>query len=1021
MPSNLPFPHGANDGQIGAGSLKSTTMIPGSGPPGGPGGMFIGPNEDLTSAGVNRGPWALSHNIQHIWNRMHTSEHPLAVPAMETFTAGGGGDANITLTADDFFIGMSGDTDPGYLFQILDEDYNPLHVGGTLVTADDVCDHSMVSYYALAEDTFAEEAVVVFSASIPAGTVYNVMYATRTGLENMDANALVDVFLRTYQRSGLATASRVFDRSTPNACLGEAPTLTFAGGGVVEYTEFWCHINGRVYHVPAGHVTTTAAFITIHVDVNGEVQGTSDAVYYPAVSPETNIILGYGQWGGSWADEYSCGRQLNSKPVYITVGESETHETNFETLNEAINFTNYLHERVRDSLDLAEEGMESPKIYIMAPTTITETINLAGPVHIVGGVGSLDIPSSMERHPQVLIDFTNGPVFACNFNGVVVENLAFAALGAPRNGYLFDFVGPLSKFSRIYTMAYVGDENFGGFVYGSQQLIIEHSFLGHLNDTAGPAIFLDGAFGCKIDHCEISLVLGDAVHLADAENSELSNTRIYISEYGGAGTGTALALSGNSGRDVVLKQCRLANGESGGDTPLVINGTNYRVTLIDSIVKLDDNLALQVGDTTPIARLICQNCNIGTSEIDALEVRITGGVLNNMQYTCDNHRGDFSIKDTRFEDVTSEHILVLTPIGGHLHKYLIKNATFEFSGAVGPANAIRLDDAGAYVPDFVVDSCIFVHAENIPRINFVNVADGSGAENIVICNNTIDLTANTFFGEVLRPISIGLSAEARTIRVQDNNITLRGDVFKSMGDPVEVELNSMTVAAGLTSVYIKGDANNKKVWVQGNHLRFIPDTADIPQCVAGIMILSCNDVSVIDNNVLNFKWGIVNVVYDFEGAPPGSSTERAFFRGNTTLFGNYTTTTAEIGDWGFDNRWNSAAGIICGVGLLGLDPLCTVRNVVLSDNQIYSMGIADDSSHPVHRDMLHVNAETVCCHNSTFTEEVDYKSGPVQGHTLYYYYIEFSEQIRPYDGGSSILRRHNGCTSVSQVTSEPST
>ena len=77
----LPFPHGSAAGQIANNAFYDTGVTPGSS-----GGKFIGFGEYGTSAIVNRGFWALSSNIDYIYQKYSSA---IAVPQVDKYTSAG--------------------------------------------------------------------------------------------------------------------------------------------------------------------------------------------------------------------------------------------------------------------------------------------------------------------------------------------------------------------------------------------------------------------------------------------------------------------------------------------------------------------------------------------------------------------------------------------------------------------------------------------------------------------------------------------------------------------------------------------------------------------------------------------------------------------------------------------------------------------------------------------------------------------------------------------------------------------
>jgi len=195
----LPFPHGSGPGQIANGNNFDPNDTPGL-----PGGRFIGFGENASSAITNRAAWALSTNIDYIYQNYTAYK---AIPAAFDFTAGTGGVSSITITD---YVFAGDDTYPSvlvdgmmFLFAVLDGQYNALtDEAGNEVRVSDITKAGLSIY---GSGTFQADvnlpfctvnpitgAVVAPSYTIPEGTVVRVMYPSRSSLEKLP----IDVFTR---------------------------------------------------------------------------------------------------------------------------------------------------------------------------------------------------------------------------------------------------------------------------------------------------------------------------------------------------------------------------------------------------------------------------------------------------------------------------------------------------------------------------------------------------------------------------------------------------------------------------------------------------------------------------------------------------------------------------------------------------------------------------------------------------------------------------------------------------------
>jgi len=198
---SLPNPHGSASGQIAHNSIYDTGVTPGS-----TGGKFIGFGEEGTSYITNRANWALSENIDYVYQVMAADR---AIPAGASFTSAGQNTFQIT---DDVWVG-----DSGYpaseaegllmLFAITDDQYNELTDGsGNEVRVAVVRDSTNVTNVYKNDgdaDGFETNTVITFKTvdssgvdvqnpyTIPAAQAVRVLYGSRSSFENLPTDALV--------------------------------------------------------------------------------------------------------------------------------------------------------------------------------------------------------------------------------------------------------------------------------------------------------------------------------------------------------------------------------------------------------------------------------------------------------------------------------------------------------------------------------------------------------------------------------------------------------------------------------------------------------------------------------------------------------------------------------------------------------------------------------------------------------------------------------------------------------------
>jgi hypothetical protein len=218
----LPFPHGTAPGQIANGAFFDNGDTPGS-----TGGRFIGFGEYGASAITNRGLWALSCDIDYLY-QSHSS--PKANPAIAKFTSTGVAQFDIIDTV------FCGDDDPTLplpeamllLFAVLDEQYYTLKDGsGNDVRVSDVTRVGSSMY----GNEFVENPTVTFCTvnpstgavvqdpyTIPDGVVVQVAYGSQSSLEDLPIGALLRfgvLGLRSGGSGGSGSASHWFTTEDP--------------------------------------------------------------------------------------------------------------------------------------------------------------------------------------------------------------------------------------------------------------------------------------------------------------------------------------------------------------------------------------------------------------------------------------------------------------------------------------------------------------------------------------------------------------------------------------------------------------------------------------------------------------------------------------------------------------------------------------------------------------------------------------------------------------------------------------
>jgi hypothetical protein len=221
----LPFPHGSGPGQIANGNNFDNHDTPGY-----TGGRFIGFGENATSAITNRAAWALSTNIDYIYQKYSSA---IAVPQVDAFTSSGASNwhlGTLVFCGDSTYPGTTLSPDLEglmLLFSVLDDQYNPLtdeHGNEVRVSAvKETTDTSSVYKTGFVQSPWIHfhtvnpktGAVVVDPYPIPAAQAVRIAYGVASSLETLP----VDAFTRYKVMSGEEVPAGVLllDGSLPMA------------------------------------------------------------------------------------------------------------------------------------------------------------------------------------------------------------------------------------------------------------------------------------------------------------------------------------------------------------------------------------------------------------------------------------------------------------------------------------------------------------------------------------------------------------------------------------------------------------------------------------------------------------------------------------------------------------------------------------------------------------------------------------------------------------------------------------
>ena len=224
----LPHPHGTDPGEIGNNSLISTGDTPGS-----VGGRFVGMGEEGTSAIANRSAWALSENVDYLYQKIAGD---LSVPSSVLFVSTS--QSSYHLSADVFcgnssYPGVVNVSDPEgmlMLFTVLDNYYNELTDGEGhevrvkyVKETTDVTDcyktgfvtNPWVHFHLVDPATGVEFAA---SYTIPAAIQVRLVFGLKTNIESLPA----DAFSRHNIRAAAELDAGVFLQDGTRKMVGDA-------------------------------------------------------------------------------------------------------------------------------------------------------------------------------------------------------------------------------------------------------------------------------------------------------------------------------------------------------------------------------------------------------------------------------------------------------------------------------------------------------------------------------------------------------------------------------------------------------------------------------------------------------------------------------------------------------------------------------------------------------------------------------------------------------------------------------
>lgn len=214
--SNLPYPHGTGPGQIGEGTDIDTGVVSGT-----TAGKGFEHGGQLVSAMLNRFPYAVNENVNHIWSRMKETDHPLAVHSYQQQTSGGEDHQTIS---GEVWCGNANTVSLGIIFRVTDLSGADIvdTISGDKIEVTGVYDiYGGMSYY---RGGFQTDPVVVFNHAITSGTSYLIHYGAKGDLDELKTEALLGLIGFTSSNAAILSYSSM-DDAISSAQEGEVFTL----------------------------------------------------------------------------------------------------------------------------------------------------------------------------------------------------------------------------------------------------------------------------------------------------------------------------------------------------------------------------------------------------------------------------------------------------------------------------------------------------------------------------------------------------------------------------------------------------------------------------------------------------------------------------------------------------------------------------------------------------------------------------------------------------------------------------
>lgn len=1000
--SILPFPHGDTAGTIGENVNINSKPVTGTTK-----GMLVDEGGNATSAKVNRGLYALSTNIDHIMTQIQDEKARLS---SQSFTSSG--DASRQLTGS-VFVGTTSFTTnpytPFHVCAVLDAEGNELVVSDEKVVVIDIQNPGSL-YPISAGSEFSTDPTVVFgkdsdksALSIPSGVGYTIVFGLEDTVDELDKEAVLEIPLQRVHEMGHAVI-RELDRSTENAIIGDAPTLTWGSDGAdqnyVSYTTFWCVVRGRIMSIAAGD--TKSSYVndnsgaTLYVDQWGTVGiASTGGTTPPGRNVEEELVLGRGATGSAaWTagTTANIARGITAKPAYVTVGSTDYGMCNFNDLENAIAFLNYLWGLTDETVLSGESPMEYPRILICNSITFSPSaaITLAGPLWIEGATSHFSAVDAY-RYPRIEFDVTN-TLIDCDDNHLTIKNLDFLYTGSSnraQNTFLFANIGHDSTIERM-TIQAPGAYYMSGIleVQGRRVVIRDCYFdkVSETNNTPG-----------------ISAV--DAGGGADGDGLIIENTTVRSRN----NSANEVLVSVDDCDRVVIRDCLFENSQG---TTLSLSQTSSGCGTVTCERTTFSTTGTAIDGDSQAMLLFLNDCSvtgdisIGTSTPpDGVTVRGTvfaDSVAIYADYVVIEDRCDFS--DSVLLELTAEDGSVrvedsvfawssgtyglkvhLNPgVAVYGEKILIRGNRFTVTGSLtsfDPINVNQATGSGGLRILRIDDNTMVADtsAASPSGFNGIVVDDALATHLNSISGNRIEIdAANTYAAAASRAISVETTstgaANGTEIHIRRNSINMQGT---SNGSTV----SWANIGSDVALVYFEATSSSQyRVWLVGNN--FVGAHSEL---YTAAYLEGCYSAFIQNNEVRSCHRGLI--------ALPGALYGVAKFIGNHVDFGH--DGAADDGT----NWYDSAVGLCTRVN--GSNKFKTNE---FFGNTVVCNGVGDsgDDRHCIHGEVTASTGRIAFYGNHVFDDDTYEGSGAV----AYAWYFDYTnvdtddELFVPNDGGT---------------------